>query len=62
MRHLTEAQLARMRQEQADWRDRPAPCGIAHDDPYNPCLPEREADGVLWCLTCGAARDEAMTH
>jgi len=34
------------------WRQFPAPCGIDHDHPYNPCMPE-EYDRRLLCLTCG---------
>ncbi len=53
MVRLTEAQLERMRRDQRDWQADPAPCGIPHDDPYNPCLPQREPDGLLWCAMCG---------
>jgi hypothetical protein len=44
--------LERMRRNHQEWEEHPAPCGISHDDPYNPCLVERDARGLL-CVTCG---------
>lgn len=52
MRQLSVAQLVRIRQDYARWRTTPAPCGISHEDPFNPCLPQEE-EGRMSCLTCG---------
>lgn len=49
---LTPEQLERARQTLRRWLGTAAPCGISHEHPYNPCLPE-EFDGRLACLTCG---------
>jgi hypothetical protein len=48
----TFEQRERIRRAYARWRETTAPCGIPHEHPYNPCLPE-EAEGRLECLTCG---------
>ena len=45
-------QLAEIHRVFWQWRQFPAPCGIDHDHPYNPCMPE-EYDRRLLCLTCG---------
>jgi hypothetical protein len=42
------------------WLGAPAPCGISHEDPYNPCLPEEDHRG-LWCATCGLRQRPAIT-
>lgn len=55
MPELTEEQKDAIRQVQAEWQRKPPPCGIPHDDDYNPCLPERVTAGLM-CLTCGARR------
>jgi hypothetical protein len=57
VRELTDAQLAKIRQDISDWQQQPAPCGIPHDHVYNPCLPQREPDGTLWCCMCGAEQE-----
>jgi hypothetical protein len=41
-----------VRRARDGWLATPAPCGISHEDIYNPCLPEPD-DGRLWCVTCG---------
>jgi hypothetical protein len=57
--HRRSKNRAHRRQRFAEqWLSRPAPCGIPHDDPYNPCLPERDRRGTMWCSMCGA--DEAV--
>jgi hypothetical protein len=49
---LTPEQMEALRAVYQRWRQFPAPCGISHDDPYNPCLPEEVEPGRLACLTC----------
>lgn len=41
------------------WLAIPAPCGMPHEDPYNPCLPESD-DGWLFCCTCGLRQRPAI--
>ena len=62
MRELTEAQKERQRQIVREWESVRAPCGIPHDDIYNPCLPEREPDGSLFCCTCGLSQAPASSR
>lgn len=49
--------LEEMRQNHAEWELKPAPCGISHDDPYNPCMPEKAAQRKLQCMTCGLRQE-----
>jgi hypothetical protein len=50
----TPEQLEQMRHDQREWQAQPLPpCGIPHDDPYNPCMPERDDFRGLWCALCG---------
>jgi hypothetical protein len=44
--------LEQMRRNHREWEEQDAPCGISHDDPYNPCLVERDENGLI-CITCG---------
>ena len=53
MRELTTEQLARLLNMKREWESVMPPCGIPHTDIYNPCLPERDDDGWLFCCTCG---------
>lgn len=43
---------------QRQWQSGPAPCGISHVDIWNPCLPEYDECGWLFCCTCGLTRNE----
>lgn len=49
---LPRHEMDRIREDFFRWRTTPAPCGISHVHPYNPCLAERE-DGWLMCINCG---------
>lgn len=53
VRKLTDEQLARIRRVRREWQQYPPPCGIHHEHVYNPCLPEYDDDGWLFCCTCG---------
>jgi hypothetical protein len=57
MRQLTPEQIARILEDKRRWEQAPAPCGVPHSHPFNPCLPERDG-GLLWCATCG--RDQRL--
>jgi len=57
---LAAGNLIAGRDFQRRWTAAPAPCGISHEDLYNPCLPEDD-DGWLRCMTCGLSQRPAIT-
>ena len=57
----TAEQITRILAMKREWESGPPPCGISHVDIYNPCLPERDERGWLFCCTCGMSRRPAIT-
>jgi hypothetical protein len=51
---LTSEQMEQVRRDYRRWLGTVPPCGIPHEHPFNPCLPQEEGENRrLQCLTCG---------
>jgi hypothetical protein len=53
IRQPTEEEKERARWLWIRWSGHCPPCGISYADIYNPCLPEYDEHGKLFCCTCG---------
>jgi hypothetical protein len=56
--NLTSEQLQEMHDAWEQWISQPPPCGISYDDPYNPCMPERDEKGLI-CLNPACGKRQA---